>query len=171
MLELSNGNNGKTVVKIIKINVDVWPSWTSKNISSSPALVSSPLRSELSGHDEALPRLFPWSLGRKHTTLSTNTKVFLFSVVRVVHILFLKRPQRIVYEKGFGALQPTLINLWLPTKIYLLKTSQIYLTIWNIVKRNNNNNNNKIQSLLCKSKNWLRICTTRGHCYNKKEVW
>lgn len=37
--------------------------WASQCMCTSPALVSSRLRSELLKQDEALERLFPWSLG------------------------------------------------------------------------------------------------------------
>lgn len=51
---------------------------TSKHTSTSPALAPSLLRSELLGHEEALGRLFPWSLGGRgtHTALSAKPEHF-----------------------------------------------------------------------------------------------
>lgn len=53
---------------------------TFKNTSTSPALASSRLTSELLEYDEALEHLFPCSLGGRgiRTPFSTKTKVFLF---------------------------------------------------------------------------------------------
>lgn len=58
---------------------------TSQNTSASPALAPSPLGSELLGHEEALGRLFPGSLGGRgtHTALSAKTRAFLFCKCQV----------------------------------------------------------------------------------------
>ena len=81
---------------------------TTHRAGTSPALVSSLLRSELLKNDEVLERLFPWSLGERgiHTTLSPQTKAFLLSVkYGVGSRQVVKKPQRTVSKTGFGALQ------------------------------------------------------------------
>lgn len=133
---------------------------TSQNTSTSPALAPSLLRSELLGHEEALGRLFPGSLGGRGThSTQRKARAFLFCRCRESATYSFWGPRGIVYEVGFGNPDPILINLWFPTKIYLLKTSHICLTVWNIVTRNNNKNKSKVD-----------FANKKGF-YHKRSLW
>lgn len=76
---------------------------TSKNTSTSPAAVSSLPGSELAGHDKALGRLSPGSLGGKGIdALSAEARAALLSgCERCAQLL--KNPWAVMYKTGLGA--------------------------------------------------------------------
>lgn len=58
-----------------------------KNTNILPVLVSSLLRSELLGHEEALVRHFPWSLGE--SGMNETERYFHFYKLNLVHVEFM----------------------------------------------------------------------------------
>lgn len=112
---------------------------TSKHTGASPALMSSLSRSGLRELEEALGRLFPWSLwGRgKHTALSTKAKWFSFCVNSRLNAISEETTEPCLWNGVWCSYYRILITLWFSAEIYLLKTSQICLTIQNMVTRNN----------------------------------
>ena len=112
---------------------------TSKNTGASPALMSSLHRSGLRELEEALGRLFPWSLWEKgkYTELSTKAKAVLFLCQQYAKCDFWRNHRALLMKWSLALYYRILINLWFSAEIYLLKTSQICLTIQNMVTRNN----------------------------------